>query len=148
MPDTQYIQGLSDLEKKLQMLTDVGRDKDTRKVLRRSVSQGAKIFQDEMKLTAPRQTEPRARGSGGARFGPLFSKIRRSVRFLTRESAVLARVGPNKDTRWYASFFEFGTSRQPARPWLRPLFDRKAPQALSKTTQELTEGVLRVVPPK
>lgn len=130
--NSQYFQGLDKLDVALKNLTDAGRDKDTRKVLRRAMSQGGAVFRKEMKATAPsRPTEPKLRV-----FPKLENDIRQSVRFLPRESQVLVRVGPRKAqpvARWY----EFGTSKQKARPWLRPLFDRTAQPALDKIVSEM-----------
>jgi HK97 gp10 family phage protein len=137
--NSQYVQGLDELDAKLKSLTDVGRDKDSRKALRRAMSQGGAVFRKEMRATAPsRPNEPKLR-----KFPKLKNDIRQSVRFLTRESQVLVKVGPRKAqpvARWY----EFGTSKQKPRPWLRPLFDRMAQPALDKVVSELRRMVEQV----
>lgn len=45
-------------------------------------------------------------------------------------------VGPSKGT-WYGAYFEFGTSRQAARPWARPSFDETADPMLQTMGRDL-----------
>lgn len=136
MADTRYISGLAELEANIQRLTDVGRDKDARKILRRAMSQGGKVVREDLKATAPsRPKEPTLR-----KFPKLKNDIRQSLRFDKRNSEVLVKVGPRKSkpvARWY----EFGTSKQPARPWMRPSFDRTKESALAKIVSELRRMV-------
>lgn len=44
-----------------------------------------------------------------------------------------------------AQLLEYGSSRQPAEPWLRPAFNAKARDAISTIETELVKGVDRVV---
>lgn len=59
----------------------------------------------------------------------LQQDIRRKVRvdLSTGEGRVV--VGPSKHS-FFGSFREFGTSHEPAQPWLRPAFDSHAQEAL------------------
>ncbi len=45
-------------------------------------------------------------------------------------TGAVARIGPVKGA-FYGSFDEFGDSRQPARPFLRPAFDEKLHEAVA-----------------
>jgi HK97 gp10 family phage protein len=64
------------------------------------------------------------------------------VRFKRR---VYQREGKPVTTLQTARFLEYGTSQQPAEPFLRPAFNAKAAQAISVTTAELTKAIDRVV---
>lgn len=46
------------------------------------------------------------------------------------------------DTAW---FLEYGTSKQPARPWLRPAFNARAQQAIMTVQTDLVRQIDRVV---
>lgn len=42
---------------------------------------------------------------------------------------------------FYASFYEFGTKHQPARPFMRPVFDSSKQSMLSSVSKNLNEGI-------
>lgn len=138
--DTQYIEGLDGLDAALKEFPD----KLAKKALRRAMSQGGAILRDEMKVRAPRQAEPRSLTSGGAKYGPLWRNIRMSLRFLPRDPSVLVKVGPRAKVAFYALFGEFGTSHQPARPWLRPIWERLKQRTLDKIVSELRSSVDKI----
>lgn len=48
-------------------------------------------------------------------------------------------------TRKTAQLLEYGSTHQPAEPWLRPAFNAKAREAISTIERELAKGVDRVV---
>lgn len=67
-------------------------------------------------------------------------------RYLVRvKRRAYQREGKTVTTLQTARFLEYGTSKQPAEPWLRPAFNAKAQQAISTTTTELTKAIDRVV---
>lgn len=55
------------------------------------------------------------------------------------------RDGVSVSTQQTARFLEYGTSDQPAEPWLRPAFASKAKQAILTTEAELIKSIDRVV---
>lgn len=55
------------------------------------------------------------------------------------------RKGEITTTLKTAQLLEYGSSQQPAEPWLRPAFAAKAEQAITTTQTELVKGVDRVV---
>ncbi len=53
-------------------------------------------------------------------------------------------IGPAKGDitkAYYGKFSEYGTSREPARPWMRTAFDESKESAYQKIEQELTGGI-------
>jgi len=67
-------------------------------------------------------------------------------RYLVRvKRRAYIRNGERVTTLQTARFLEYGTSKQPAEPWLRPAFNAKAEQAINTTTAELVKGIDRVV---
>lgn len=61
-----------------------------------------------------------------------------------KNSNALFRVLKGGDA-WYAHFVEYGTSKQPAQPFLRPAFESKKHEALQVFVTELSKGVDRAV---
>ena len=50
-------------------------------------------------------------------------------------------VGPNKKVSWRAHFPEFGTSNQPAEPYIEPAFRAKKAEALQTIADVLRRGL-------
>jgi HK97 gp10 family phage protein len=116
------IDGLKELDATLKLLPE----KIARNLMRRAISRGGAVFRKEMIATAPRRVkEPAER-----KYGPIWKNIRLSTRFRRSTGEITGKVGPNAKVAFYARFYEFGTSHQRARPWLRPLFIRNAGKAL------------------
>lgn len=45
----------------------------------------------------------------------------------------------------YGRFLEYGTSKMPARPWMRPAFASKASEAIRTIEREMVAGIDRIV---
>lgn len=84
---------------------------------------------DDMKAAAPKHT-----GEGAA-------SIAASVTDVPGQLVTVA-VGPDRD-HFYMAFIEWGTARQPARPFMRPAWDRNKEQALVTFNDELITAVER-----
>lgn len=55
------------------------------------------------------------------------------------------RKGQTVTTQNTARFLEYGSSQQPAEPWLRPAFLAKAGEAINTTVTELNKSIDRIV---
>lgn len=55
------------------------------------------------------------------------------------------RKGKAVTTLKTAQILEYGSSKQPAEPWLRPAFQTKAREAISTVERELVKGIDRIV---
>ncbi len=57
-----------------------------------------------------------------------------------------ARTGKKSQPSFYAvgSFLEYGTSRQPATPWVRPAFNAKAAEAILTTEKTLLDSLEKI----
>lgn len=70
----------------------------------------------------------------------------RGERYLVRvRRRVYPRPGPTTTTLQTANLLEYGSSKQPAEPWLRPAFAAKAVAAIRTIETELVRGVDRIV---
>jgi HK97 gp10 family phage protein len=62
-----------------------------------------------------------------------------------RRKAYTDRKGKTVTTLVSANLLEYGSSKQPAEPWLRPAFNAKAGEAIKTIETELLKGVDRIV---
>ena len=129
MADDVQILGVEEVERKLkEMAPNI-----FRKALRDCLNASGSVLQDAAIETAPIDIsgEPSPHDPG-----QLKADIRRKVKLEPSEGIGSVAVGPSKHS-FYGMFAEFGTSHQPARPWLRPAFEFAAPEAI-----EMFERVL------
>jgi HK97 gp10 family phage protein len=132
MSEFLKLTGFDGLEKALKELPD----EVARKVAEQSLRKGARIIADEMKARAPVRQDGRVKKMGkNAKTGRLPGYLRASIgvrikRGLDAALATLAvGIGPNRRA-YYASFLEFGTRHEPARPFARPALDAKGDEAV------------------
>jgi HK97 gp10 family phage protein len=128
--------------------------------LRKALAEAAKVIHAEAQALAPEDTgllkreirmvrakNPAATGATehyvvGVRRG------KRKKYANTRENRRARRVGKtyqDESRAYYWRFIEFGTERQPARPFLRPAFESKKREALNRFETSLREGVQAAV---
>lgn len=62
-----------------------------------------------------------------------------------RRKSYPGRKGEVVSTLKTAQLLEYGSSQQPAEPWLRPAFQSKAEQAIRTVEKELLAGIDRIV---
>ena len=123
------LEGAKDLDRLLRRLpAKVGK-----RVATRAVRQGANVIRDEAKRTAPRGTEP-----ASPKYGRLADNIRVTK---VRDGFAGVVMAVTVGQAFWGMFLEFGTSRQPARPWLRPAFHAKAGEAVAKMGTSLGKDI-------
>jgi HK97 gp10 family phage protein len=130
MDELCEIESLQELEQKLQALTP----KLAREAVVDAISQAGMIIKRQMEELAPvgPSTDPHQ--------GALEGSIEMLVAIETFESGVIATIGPDARAFW-GYFSEYGTCKEPARPWARPAFDLSKQQALDKFLAVLTERI-------
>ena len=138
------VEGLDELEEKLKELAD---PKRIRNAARRSLRRGANVVASAAKRNAGSIDDPKTRESiqknvairgGGSkrerRVGGAMMRvgIRGGARNMEKygEFKGEGSSNPGGDT-WYWRLQEFGTSRQPARPFMRNAMAQSADQAVS-----------------
>jgi HK97 gp10 family phage protein len=113
----------SELDKALDRLPEAVREPKVRKALRL----GAQVIQQEM--------AERVAGRGDRFETPIvINDISRGERGADMEGDAVVAIGPSKS---FFYGFEFGTSRQPARPFARPAFDAKHRESLARVSEYL-----------
>jgi len=125
---TMRIEGAKELDRVLKKLPKKIRGK----VLRQALMAGAGVIRKAMRQRAPVLT------------GKLKMSIaaRRDRAAERGGASVAVKVGP-LGRGFYGMFTEFGTSRQPARPWARPAFEESKRAALDKTGGQLGKAIER-----
>ena len=104
-----------------------------RNVVRRAVTKGAKVIEEEMRARAP----VGATGNLKASIGQVGVKSRDKSK-LTRTVGALKGAGRKG---FHAHLLEFGTVKMAARPFIRPAFDQTKGEALKVIGMELGKGV-------
>jgi HK97 gp10 family phage protein len=124
-----------------------------RREARRAARRGAFVFRDAVRANARRLDDPRTKESIAKNV-----VVQESRRQSKAAGGVVMRVGiqggarkvkgsgaPGGDT-YYWRFLEFGTSKMPARPFMRPAFAGNEQAATDATATELSAGLDRLLP--
>jgi len=130
---TSRVEGLSELNKVLQDLPDAVE----RRVLQNAVNAGGRIILSAVKEKAPRHEGEQSAAS--KRYGTLVRNLRLQALTRVRKGMKGVRVW-TKDAFW-AVFYERGTKRQPARPFMDPAFQEAQDWAVQAVHDKLLEGV-------
>ena len=142
------VRGLKELNEALRQLPD----RIARNVLRGATSAGAAVIRKEAKVKAPVYTGQVSAGHpppGTLRRAVYQKQIRELSSLVKQTFYVGVRVGRNASKKgldaFYWRFIEFGTSKQPARPFLRPAFETKKLEAIAAIKQYLTDRIPKEV---
>jgi HK97 gp10 family phage protein len=148
---TIRVEGLAELGRRLRELPKAIAGKGGGP-LRYAIFQAAKVIKAQAIANAPEDTgrlkanivTARMRKTPEGREG-YYIEVRRKRRHYARTSANRrkGRVGKTYETRdaYYGMFIEFGTERNPARPFMRPAFDAKKEQAAYAFRDALKKGI-------
>lgn len=119
----------SDMEKLQKRLDDLGRKGAI--LENKALLAGAEIINNEIVSNAPERT-------GKAKSFLKVSKV-------TKEKGIkVVKVGITKEDNseaFYLKFHEYGTSKMPARPFMRPAFENRKGEAFEVTHKIIKEGL-------
>jgi len=140
--DGPHLEGVADLMAKLRALQLL----DDGKALRAGARAASKVVVDAATARAP-VGKVAHKTYKGRMVLPGFTK--RSVRFVTQISGdkqkVSASVGVRAEAFYSLSFVEVGTSKMPARPWLRPAFESTLQQQTDAMADALRKFIERTI---
>ncbi len=108
-------------------------------VITKATRTAATVIAQEVRRTAPRNTgklKRLIRTSKASRSGP-----QRRLNIVVRSGDVVYVVYPDADA-FYALFLEYGTSKTPARPFMRPAFDQSVGEAIARFQERVIAGVI------
>ena len=123
--------------KKVQRQMDRLTGREMRQAATASTRKMAQEFRRDMRARAPKKT------------GNLRRHIKYQVRRARKFEGIWGRVGvlkgkSGKEYPFYAYFIEYGTSRMPARPFIRPAFDSRKGAAVKTGSREFVQFVRKV----
>ena len=139
MKDLIHVQGLQELDRKLGQLPVRIR----KNVLRRALRAGGKVIGMAVRAKVPKVWSKNA-PTRLLKARNIVWRVSR-IRGDTAQVKVTWRTGRPRDKSvdvpFYAAWVEFGTSRLPARPFLRPAFLESKMQALEAFRKALADGI-------
>ena len=139
MKDLIHVQGLQELDRKLGQLPVRIR----KNVLRRALRAGGKVIGMAVRAKVPKVWSKNA-PTRLLKARNIVWRVSR-IRGDTAQVKVTWRTGRPRDKSvdvpFYAAWIEFGTSRLPARPFLRPAFLESKMQALEAFRKALADGI-------
>ncbi|MBM3114553.1 HK97-gp10 family putative phage morphogenesis protein [Jeongeupia naejangsanensis] len=139
------MQGLDALSRKLRLLPKQVQNKQ----VKRSLSAGARELITAIKAAAPEDTglmktqivQFRVPQQNKVQVG-ISSRLKRLKSERTRQKAdARNKYRPANYGAYYWRFVEFGTSRMPAKPFIRPTFDAKKTGIARRIIVELEKGI-------
>lgn len=120
-----HIEGLEQLEETLTTLTK----KAAKKILRQAGRRAGTIWKEAIEEQIERQ--------GLMATDYMVDHIQINTKSKSgNDGSITVAVGPAEDA-FYGRFAEFGTSKEPARPFMRPAFDEKVDEVLQVFIDEV-----------
>lgn len=135
------LEGVAELTRKLHELGI----QTAAKELRGTARSAMKIVHNKALAAIPVGTVPHTTYKGRRVFGG-FSKrnLRLVTRINKRTKSIEAIIGPTKEAFYATQFVELGTSKMPARPWLRPAFESSQDAVLREIGIQMRKRVERI----
>jgi HK97 gp10 family phage protein len=120
--------------------------KGTAEQVRPAAQAGAQVLYEEVKLRAPVAKKPMVRKGKTIQPGALKASIYQVFsRANSGSDHATYHVSWNAKRAPHGHLVEFGTSRAPAHPFLRPAYDAKVQEALRAANQAWVEGTRQVL---
>lgn len=154
MAEIQTITGLKELQMALKDLPN----NIAKNVLRGSVNAGASVIKKEAAARAPVYTGSVSQGHPppGTLKRSVYQKAIKELSNLTKQTFFVGvrkgkkyqkqgKKGNLSQDAFYARFVEFGTSKMPARPFMRPAFEAKKSAAVEAIKAYLTDRIPKEV---
>lgn len=138
--ETVQIKGLRELAKALNELPD----RVARNGLRVAVYAAAKVVRDEAKRRTPMATGTLRRAVIMKHIPELSGRARQTFFVTVRHGKKYRNQGKKKNLSqdaWYWRFVEFGTSKMPARPFLRSALEAKRHEAVYAMKERLAQRI-------
>lgn len=126
MPSNFEVQGLESLMSKLENMGKTGV-----KIENEALQKAAEPILEDAKNSAPVRT-------GRLRDGLKISKVKNSK---DGKYVLVGTDKKDKDAPFWATFIEFGTSKMPAQPFLRPAYERNKKQVIDILKEEIQKGL-------
>lgn len=125
---------IKDFQKMIDTLDNMGEKGEA--IFKESLNSGAEIVLTAMKRKIYSILHRR---SGELQKNIKIGKVRKS-----KSGTYSQVIGPAKgdiSKAYYGKFSEYGSSHEPARPWMRPAFDESKEEAYQKIEQIISDGI-------
>jgi HK97 gp10 family phage protein len=136
------VDGLKELEEELLSLSGKVADQ----TLQAALTMAALPIVNEARAKVPiAHAAYKLYGGGTADPGWLRQRIVRKKVKKTANSAEVIVTITDKRQAYFWKFIEFGTSKMPARPFMRPAFENRSAEALDRFVDRLKAGIAKAV---
>lgn len=141
MADLNF-EGIEELNAKLKKL-----NKQASRIENKALREAAKIIHEEIVERAPKSTVPRLPGKNGSqkwrtgRHAAEFLKVGNVVNKNGNKSIKIGLTRGDNSKAFYLKFFEWGTSKMEADPFMDPAAIEKKEEAKQKMADILREGL-------
>ena len=127
MAEIQNITGLKELQEALKQLpANIARN-----ALRGAVNAGATVIRKEAQARAPKDTGVLRRALYQKQIRELSSAVQQTFFVGVRQGKSAKKTKKGTLDAFYGRFVEFGTSKMPARPFMRPAFEAQKGAAVA-----------------
>lgn len=132
MKVTARVSGFKEMDAVLKELPQVMQ----KQVLANAVAAGVRVVRREVKAATPIGQDPSV---ASKKYGSAKSNVR--LFRLKRIRRAVAGYRVSMGDAFWMTFYEFGTSRQPARPFFRAAFERASGEAIKAMRDRLAVGL-------
>ncbi|MBK5206122.1 MAG: HK97 gp10 family phage protein [Polaromonas sp.] len=137
MGEFVQLTGFAELAKALRELPD----RVARNGLRAAVNAGATVVKNQARKNAPVDTGLLKKNIFQKQIREASSQYQQTFAVGVRQGHARNKDGSKKELPYYWRFMEFGTSKMPARPFLRPAFEAKKEEAVKRIKEKLDERI-------
>lgn len=128
------------LDQDLKLLSKV----EQRKSIKKGLRKGANLLRDETRRRAPVQTGKLKKNIVSGQRGNMAGVYIRGTNDEGTNSDTTMKADDPKNA-FYWRFVEYGTSRSPAKPFIRPAFDSKEVEAEKEVIKGIMEDIDKVL---
>lgn len=134
MKVTARVSGFKELDAVLKELPQTMQ----KQVLAGAVAAGARVIRREVKAATPvgQDPSPASQKYGRAKDNVRIARLRRIRRAVAGYRVSMGRA-------FWMTWYEFGSSHQPARPFFRPAFERASSEAIKAMRENMAKGLER-----
>jgi len=128
------VTGLAEMRRVLKMLPD----RVQKRVMRNAVRSAAVVMRKSVQSAAPV-------GAESSKASAKYGRLRQNIRVLRLKRVPRGSEAARVDTgrAFWGVWYEFGSSRQPPRPWFRPAVDTASDASVERLRERLAAGILK-----
>lgn len=116
-------------------------DRVAKNALRSAVNAGASVIKKQVRQNAPTDTGLLKKNVYQKQIREASGQYQQTFAVGVRQGKARNKDGTKKELPYYWRFMEFGTSKMPARPFIRPAFESKKEDAVKAIADKLDERI-------